>query len=277
MIPVLFIRQEFLCPPRPVLFWLHPSLAVGYPEAPSWAPLFFHYMCFPCGIFWKGTRFLFSVLQMISRPICSYRQTATILFRLCSTVLNTVRANMDWDKGPRPEQKQKQKLFYLDKTLFYMSMILPLALCCHHVSRNPGGIFDCVFKFDKQISSVVIMSFYQLRWRPTSLSVIFRALSMISLAHVVILCMLDLISRHFAPCRLPKMQQPNRKKSCDHITPVLASWHWLLFFFLGSSSEFYLFLRVSVARCHLFFVRALTASHSSQSTEVNRPIALGDS
>lgn len=110
-------------------------------------------------------------------------------------------------------------------------MILPFASCCHHVSGNPGGIFDCVFKFDKQISSVDKMSFYRLRWGPTSLPVIFRGLSMISLAHVVILCMLDLISHHFAPCRLPKMQQPDRKKRCDHITPVLASWHWLLFFF----------------------------------------------
>lgn len=43
-----------------------------------------------------------------------------------------------------------------------MSTTLPLASCCHHVSINPGGIFDCVFKFDKQTSSVVKRSFYQL-------------------------------------------------------------------------------------------------------------------
>lgn len=137
-----------------------------------------------------------------------------------------------------------------------MSMILPLASCCHCVSRNPGGILDCVFKLDKQISLVVKMSFYQLRLRPTSLPVIFRGLSMISLAHVVILCMLDLISHHFAPCRLPKMQQPNRKKGVirSHLYwPPDTGFHS----FLGSSSEFYLVLRVSVARCHLFLSKLL--------------------
>lgn len=109
-----------------------------------------------------------------------------------------------------------------------------------------------VFRFDKQISSVVKMSFYQLRWRPTSVPVIFRGWSIISLARVVILCMLDLINHHFTPCLLPKMQQPNRKKGV--ITPHL---YWPpdtgFYSFLGSSSEFYMFLRVSVARCHLFF------------------------
>lgn len=182
---------------------------------------------------------------------------------------------MDWDKGPWSEQKQKQKLFYLDKTIFDMSMILPLASCCVDVSI-PGGIFDCVFKCDKQISSVVRMSFYQLRWRPTSLPVIFRGLSMISLAHVVILWMLDLISHHFALGGCPKCSSPslNRKKS---VIPSHLYWPPDTGFnsFLGSSSEFYLFLRVSVARCHLFLSELLqpltpASQHWGQQTNCSR-------
>lgn len=79
---------------------------------------------------------------------------------------------------------------------------------------------------------------------------IFRGLSTISLAHVVILS----ITSPLAGC--PKCSSPTEKKGV-----IISHLYWPpdtgFYSFLGSSSEFYLFLRVSVARCHLFLSKLL--------------------
>lgn len=113
----------------------------------------------------------------------------------------------------------------------------PLGSYCNDFARNLGVFMDCSFKFDRQISSVGKSSFYQLRLLSKAKS--YLPYSDLERAiHAFITCRLDYCNSlycgldHSSIHRLQLVQNAAARlltgtRKREHITPVLASLHWL--------------------------------------------------
>lgn len=103
--------------------------------------------------------------------------------------------------------------------------------------KSLGVYFDCLFKFDKQISSVVRSSFFQLRLIAKVKSYLPHK-NLEQVIHAFITSRLDYCNSLYFGLdkssiqRLQLVQNAaarllTAKKQKDHITPVLRSLHWL--------------------------------------------------
>lgn len=118
----------------------------------------------------------------------------------------------------------------------YNSVMGTLESYCHPFARNLSVIFDWVFRFDKQISSVK-MSFFQLRLLATVNAYLPRN-DFERVIHAFVTSRLDYCKSLYVGLdqsslrRLQVVQNAaarllTGKKRHDHISSVLASLHWL--------------------------------------------------
>ena len=119
----------------------------------------------------------------------------------------------------------------------FNSVLGPLASYSRPSVRNLGVIFDNCFKFDKQISSVVKTSFFQLRLLG-KVKAYLPSKEFEQLIHLFITSRLDYCNSLYIgvdKCLIRRLQLVQNaaarlltgKRRYDHITPVLADLHWL--------------------------------------------------
>ena len=124
----------------------------------------------------------------------------------------------------------------------YDSAIGPLGSHCPHFARNFGVIFDRRVRFDKQFGSVVETSFFYLRLLAKIKPYLLRK-NFETVLHCFVTSRLNNCNSLFVNLdqtslqQLQVVQNPAAcllpvKKRCEHITPILASLHWLSVNFL---------------------------------------------
>ena len=213
-------------------------LTCGVPQGSVLGPLLFSLYMLPLGSIFRKHGITFHCFADDVQVYLPVKATSKESFHTVFNCMADIKTWMDLNFLKLNENKTEIILFgHPDLVQVLASSLGPLAPYISSQARNLGVIIDGAFKLDKQISSVVKASFFQLRLLAKVKPYLRRA-DLEKVMHAFISSRLDYCNSLYVGIgqselnRLQLVQNAAARlltgtKKREHITPVLSSLHWL--------------------------------------------------